>query len=123
MKTFCLSFFMIWGVVTSLLAQNYPHQSDLLWVTTPDSNDWLYELNQEATVSVALYRYGSLMNDVEISYAIGPEQMPAETEGTLLLHNGKGILRLGTMNEPGFRDCRFSVTIDGKVYRHHIKVG
>lgn len=114
---------MIWGVVTSLLAQNYPHQSDLLWVTTPDSNDWLYELNQEATVSVALYRYGSLMNDVEISYAIGPEQMPAETEGTLLLHNGKGILRLGTMNEPGFRDCRFSVTIDGKVYRHHIKVG
>lgn len=123
MKKFCLSLCMFWGVVSFLLAQNYPHQSDLLWVTTPDRNDWLYELNQEATVSIALYRYGSLMNDVEINYAIGPELMPSENDGTLLLNDGKGMLSLGTMKEPGFKDCRLSVTIEGKVYRHHIKVG
>jgi hypothetical protein len=90
---------MFLGVFSALLAQNYPHQSDLLWVTTPNCNDWLYKLNQEATVSVALYRYGSLMNDVEICYSIGPELMPSETNGTLLLKEGKDTLSLGTMKD------------------------
>lgn len=27
------------------------------------------------------------------------------------------------MSEPGFRDCRMTATVDGKTYKHHIKVG
>lgn len=123
MKKLCLSLYLFWGVVSFLLAQNYPPQSDLLWVATPNSNDWLYKLNEDATVSVALYRYGSLMDDVEINYSLGPELMPSETNGTLLLKDGKGSLSLGTMANPGFKECRFSVTVGGKEYRHHIKVG
>lgn len=123
MKKFYLSMCMFWGVVSFLLSQNYPQQSDLLWVTTPDRNNWLYELDQEATVSIALYRYGSLMNDVEINYSIGPELMPSEREGSVTLKNGKGAVSLGTMTHPGFKDCKLAVTIDGREYRHHIKVG
>src|SRR5690554_3933402 len=123
MKKLCLSLFLFLGFGSLLLAQNYPPQSDLLWVTTPNSNDWLYKLNQEATVSVALYRYGSLMDDVKISYSIGPELMPSEIEGHVTLINGKGVVSLGTLAYPGFKDCKFSVTVGGKEYRHHIKVG
>ena len=123
MKKLYLSLFFLVGFISVQFAQNFPHRSDLLWVTTPDSKDWLYKLNEESTISVALYRYGSLVDDAEISYSIGAEQMPSETDGTLLLKDGKGTLSLGTMSEPGFKDCKLSVTIDGKSYRHHIKVG
>ena len=30
---------------------------------------------------------------------------------------------MGTMKEPGFRDCRLTAKVGGKTYSHHIKVG
>ena len=33
------------------------------------------------------------------------------------------MIPVGTMKEPGFRDCRLKATVDGKTYSHHIKVG
>lgn len=30
---------------------------------------------------------------------------------------------MGTMKEPGFRDCRLTAKLGGKTYSHHIKVG
>jgi hypothetical protein len=33
------------------------------------------------------------------------------------------LIPVGTMKEPGFRDCRLKATVDGKTYSHHIKVG
>ena len=27
------------------------------------------------------------------------------------------------MKSPGFRDCRLTATINGKTYKHHVKVG
>lgn len=110
-------------VFCSIFGQNYPNQSDLLWVTTPDNSNWLYQLNEEAEIEVCLYRYGILLNDIDINYSIGSELMPDDTQGAVKLKNGKAIVSMGTMSEPGFRDCKLSVTIDGKRYQHHIKVG
>lgn len=104
-------------------AQNYPHQSDVLWVTTPDSKDWLYSLNEEANITVSLYRYGILQEGIEIAYSVGPELMPADKKGVVKPKNGSVVISLGTMSEPGFRDCKLSVTLDGNEFRHHIKVG
>jgi cephalosporin-C deacetylase-like acetyl esterase len=39
------------------------------------------------------------------------------------LKNGRAKINIGTRKQPGFRDLRLRVTVDGKEYRHHIKVG
>lgn len=47
----------------------------------------------------------------------------ADTKGSVTLKNGKAVIPLGTMKEPGFRDCRLKATVDGKTYSHYVKVG
>lgn len=104
-------------------AENYPYRSDLLWVTVPDSPDWTYETGDKASIDVQLYRYGMPLTGIKVYYEIGGDMMPADTKGSVELKDGKAVINIGTMKEPGFRDCRLSVEIDGKTYKHHVKVG
>lgn len=104
-------------------AQNYPSRSNVLWFTEPDHADWLYQLNEEARIEVSLYEFGVPVDDVKVQYSIGPEMLPADSQGTITLKNGKGQLSLGSSSSPGFRDCWLSVQLDGQEYRHHVKVG
>src|SRR6187402_2510823 len=94
--------------IPTTLAQNNPYQDNVLWVTTPDHTDWLYALNTEANITVSLYEYGILQDNLTISYSIGPELLPADKNGTIVLKNGKAVISLGTMTKPGFRDCQLS---------------
>ena len=103
-------------------AENYPYRSDVLWVTVPDHADWLYQTGEEARVEVQFLKYG-IPRDAELTYEIGPELMPATKSGTVGLKNGRATIRLGTLKEPGFKDCRLRVTVDGVTYKHHVKVG
>src|SRR5690554_7646319 len=105
------------------VAQNYPHRSDVLWVTTPDHNDWLYACGEVARVDVALYYYGMLKEGAKVHYEVGPELFPAREKGVLELKEGRAVLELGTLDEPGFLDCRLWVELDGERFRHHVKVG
>ncbi|WP_373840672.1 acetylxylan esterase, partial [Bacteroides heparinolyticus] len=104
-------------------AENYPYRSDVLWVTVPNHADWLYKTGEEATVEVHFYKYGIPQNGVTVNYELGGDMMPSEIKGTIVLKNGKAVISMGTMSEPGFRDCRMTATVDGKTYKHHIKVG
>lgn len=106
-----------------ITAQNYPHQSDVLWVVTPDSKDWLYTMGQNAEINVSFYKYGVLQEGVIVEYEFGPELMSAEKSGTVVLEEGKAIISLGSMSVPGFKDCRLRVRLDGEIYSHHITVG
>ncbi len=116
-------FFLLVFNVTISFAGNYPYRSNVLWVTTPSNTNWLYKLNEEATITVALYEYGILQNGLEISYSVGPEMLPADKSGKITLENGHAEIPLGTQSQPGFRDCVLTVTLKGKEYKHHIKVG
>ncbi|AKD02612.1 acetylxylan esterase [Pontibacter korlensis] len=118
-----LLFLLCLVVACATYAQNYPHQSDVLWVTTPSNTNWLYRLNEEAKVTVSLYEYGILQDNIKISYSIGPELMPSDKTGTATIKNGKALISMGTMSKPGFRDCQLKVQLNGQEYNHHIKVG
>lgn len=104
-------------------AENYPYRSDVLWVTVPNHADWIYKTGEKATVEVQFYKYGIPQDGVTVSYEIGGDMMPAETSGSVILKQGKAVIPIGTMKEPGFRDCRMTATVDGKSYKHHVKVG
>lgn len=111
------------GVPQTLQAENYPYRSDLLWITTPDHPDWIYRTGEEAQVEVQLFRYGIPQDGVEIRYELGGDLMPADAKGTVRLKNGRATIRVGTMKQPGFRDCRLTAVFGGKTYQHHIKLG
>ncbi|MGL1888831.1 MAG: acetylxylan esterase [Reichenbachiella sp.] len=111
------------SIVFFVTAQNYPYRSDLLWVTRPDHTDWLYDLNEEASVDLSIYEYGVLLENVEVEYSVGADMFPSDFRKVIKLKDGKVKISLGTMTTPGFKDCRFKIIRNGKEYKHHIKVG
>lgn len=105
------------------IAENYPYRSDLLWVTEPDHSDWIYRTGENARIKISLFRYGIPQDGITVNYETGSELMPADKTGSIVLKNGKAEINIGTMKRPGFRDCIFSVEMNGKKYSHHVKVG
>ena len=103
-------------------AENYPYRSDYLWLTVPDHADWLYKTGEKAKVEVTFCKYGIPQN-VEVSYEIGQDMLPATSSGKVMLKNGRAIIEMGTMKKPGFLDLRLKAVVDDKTYEHHVKVG
>ena len=103
-------------------AENYPYRSDFLWVTNPDHADWLYKAGEQANVEVELYHYGIPYNGT-VTYEIAPDMLEATDKGKVTLKNGRGTIKVGTREKPGFKDLRLEATIDGIKTKHHIKVG
>lgn len=121
MKLFsCL---LLFGLATiSLKAQNTPAPVKLVdIILTANHADWNYKLNEEATVKISVLRYGSPVENVEIEYQYGPEQLAPEKKGILKLENGIGEINMGTMDIPGFRQLKVQTKIDGYTYKNEIK--
>ena len=104
------------------VAENYPYRSDVLWTTVPDHADWLYKTGEKAKVEVSFSLYGIPQN-VEVTYEIGPDMMPATSQGKVMLKNGRAMIDMGTMKQPGFFDLRLTAVKEDKRYQHHVKVG
>lgn len=105
------------------MAENYPYRSDLLWVTEPDHPDWIYRTGEKVKIKISLFKYGIPQDGITVNYETGSELMPSDKTGSITLKNGKAEINIGTLDKPGFRDCIFSVMINGKKYSHHVKVG
>ncbi|MCM1163645.1 MAG: acetylxylan esterase [Muribaculaceae bacterium] len=119
-----LGFFAAALTTLSTFAGNYPDRSDFLWITVPDHTDWLYETGEPATVDVTLYEYGVPAAGKTVNFALGPDMLPADTTGTVILDAaGRARISMGTMTVPGFRDLRLEANFDGRRTDHHIKVG
>lgn len=103
-------------------AENYPYRSDYLWLAVPDHTDWLYKTGEKAKVEVTFSKYG-IPQDVEVSYEIGQDMLPAIGSGKTMLKNGRATIDMGTMKKPGFLDLRLKASIGDKTYEHHVKVG
>ena len=103
-------------------AENYPYRSDYLWLTVPNHADWLYKTGEKAKVEVSFCLYGIPQN-VEVTYEIGPDMMPATSQGKVMLKNGRAVIDMGTMKKPGFLDLRLTAKVADKKYQHHVKVG
>ncbi len=108
--------------VQNIKAENYPYKSDYLWLTVPDHADWLYQTGENAKVEVSFCKYG-IPRDGELKYSIGNDMLKPDKHGSVKLKNGRAVINMGTKKTPGFRDMKLSVSLDGKTYEHHIKVG
>lgn len=108
--------------VQNIKAENYPYKSDYLWLTVPDHADWLCQTGENAKVEVIFCKYG-IPRDGELKYSIGNDMLQPDKHGSVKLKNGRAVINMGTKKTPGFRDMKLSVSLDGKTYEHHIKVG
>lgn len=108
--------------VQNIKAENYPYKSDYLWLTVPDHADWLYQTGENVKVEVSFCKYG-IPRDGELKYSIGNDMLQPDKHGSVKLKNGRAVINMGTKKTPGFRDMKLSVSLDGKTYEHHIKVG
>ena len=119
-KLICALVLLTMGVAA--YSENYPYRSDYLWLTVPNHADWLYKTGEKAKVEVTFTLYG-IPQDVEVSYEIGPDMMPATSTGKVMLKGGRAVIDMGTMKKPGFLDLRLTASVGGKKYQHHVKVG
>ena len=121
MKQILLLFVML-CMLTGVGAENYPYRSDYLWVTVPDHADWLYQTGEKASVEVQFYKYG-IPRDGVVEWEVGTDLLPSDRSGSVRLKNGRAKISMGTARKPCFRDLRLKMTLDGKTYQHHVKVG
>ena len=122
MKNLLLILFTLLCCTQSVPAENNPYRSDHLWLTVPDHADWLYRTGEKAKVEVSFCLYG-IPQDVEVTYEIGPDMMPATSSGKVMLKRGRATIDMGTMKKPGFLDLRLTAKVGDKKYQHHVKVG
>ena len=62
---------------------------------------------------MSFYRYG-MPQDVEVTYEIGPDMMPATASGKVRLKGGRAVVDMGTMKTPGFLDLRLTAQLDNR---------
>lgn len=123
MKKLIVVIICILSLVTTVQAENYPYRADYLWVTSPDHADWLYRVGEKAVVDVEFYKYGIKLADGIIDYKLADDMLAPDDRGSVKLKDGRARISVGTRRTPGFRDLQLSVTVDGKAYTHHVKVG
>lgn len=110
--------------VCGMRAEKYPSRSDVLWITLPDHDDWIYRTGENATVNLQLLHYGMPAAGATVNYALGDDMLPDDTTASVTLdQEGRAAIPVGTMEKPGFRDLRLSAQFNGTKYDHHIKLG
>ncbi len=89
----------------------------------PDHDNWTYRTGETAYLQLRVMRNNVALKNVDLSYEVGPEKMPATLKGTSRLDNGVLKIKAGTMKSPGFLNCTAKVTVDGIDYTNYINIG
>ena len=107
--------FSIFALLTLLPVGAQIRGNNIIVTVEPDHQDWNYQVGETATFIVEVRRSGTLVNDVSIDYAAGPE-MYQDVRKSLTLK--EGTLKLsGKMSQPGFYRVDVTAHVDGKDYR------
>ena len=89
--------------------------NNIVVTVEPDHQDWNYSVGETARFVVEVRRSGTLISDVAIDYAAGPEMYQNIKKTTRLKD---GTLKLsGKMTSPGFYRVDVTAHVDGKDYR------
>ena len=86
-------------------------------IITPDHLDWNYKCGEKPTFKVVVLKHHNPMPNVEIKYELSEDQMAPHKSEKMLLKEGVGEIKLGTMKTPGFLRCEVIVQDDSQTYR------
>ena len=93
-----LAIFLCLATLGNLYAQI--RGNNIVVTVQPDHRDWTYQTNEKATFVINVLKSGTLLDNVSVDYATGPE-MYQNVKKNVVLKNG--TLKLtGSMKQPGF---------------------
>lgn len=81
---------------------------------TPEHKDWVYKTGENIEFTVCVLKSGTLLDNSEISYEMGPELYP-DVKKTMTLKTGTTKIS-GKMNKPGFYKLKVTAHVAGKDY-------
>jgi len=114
---------LFFALLSRSFAQNSPAPIKLIeLILTPNAKDWTYKTNEPASVEVSVLQYGVPMENVNISYEIGPELLPPDQKGNMLLKNGRGRINVSSSKQPGFRQLLVKTAYKGRTYSNMVKL-
>ena len=85
-------------------------------VVVPDHQDWRYEVGETATFHVSVTNSNTLLNNIKVDYAAGPEMYQNVKKQSVVLKDGTLTLK-GKMTKPGFYRVDVTAHINGKEYK------
>ena len=89
--------------------------SEIQVLVQPDHQDWTYKTGEKATFTVSVLKSGTLVDNVSIDLAAGPEMYQDVKQQKVLKD---GTLKLtGTMKQPGFYRVDVTAHVGGKDYK------
>jgi cephalosporin-C deacetylase-like acetyl esterase len=108
--------FLVGTFLFVTLALGQPPRQPVTVVVAPDRADWTYQVNENATFSIAVLKYGNPLPGIEIQYELRPEKLDAVMSGTVPSSENAVSIPAVTMRRPGFIRCWATVVVDGKEY-------
>ena len=87
---------------------------------TPDHKDWTYKVGENIEYTVCVLKSGTLLDNAEISYEMGPEMYP-DTKKEMTLKNGTTKIS-AKMQKPGFHKLLVKATVAGRKYEEWCSV-
>ena len=107
---------MLFALFLAFLPLSAQIRGNHIMVTVqPDHQDWTYKAGEKATFTVNVLKSGTLLDNVSIDYAAGPE-MYQDVKKSIVLKDG--TLKLtGTMKQPGFYRVDVTAHVGGKDYK------
>lgn len=102
-------------MLTALSLQAQIRGSEIQVLVQPNHQDWTYKTGEKATFAVSVLKSGTLLDNVSIDLAAGPE-MYQDVKKSQTLKNGT-LQLTGTMKQPGFYRVDVTAHVGGKDYK------
>lgn len=116
---------MTLGLLSSqmLLAQfSKPGRNYVEFLTTANHVHRTYQLGDEAQITVEAFKGGNPLDGEYLYYKVGDEMLLPAQYDSIPFKEGKAIVAMGTMRNPGFRACNFYFKVEGKKYKDEMKL-
>ena len=112
-----VSLLLLWMISCSLLALQAQIRGTGVEVkVVPDHQDWRYEVGETATFKVSVTKSNTLLYNIKVDYAAGPEMYQNVKKQGVVLKDGTLTLK-GKMTKPGFYRVDVTAYVDGKEYK------
>lgn len=114
---YCFIVVIYFGLLTQLFGQS--QRADLIRIMiSPSKPGMVYQTKENVEFDVSIYKFGQLVENAEITYSVGPEMMDPTHKETIVLQSGQGIIKGGSMANPGFLRCHVTYAENGEEYRN-----
>ena len=113
-KASLLLLWMMLGNVLSLQAQIRGNSIEVKVV--PDHQNWRYEVGETATFKISVTNSNTLLYNIKVDYAAGPEMYQNVKKQNVLLKDGTLTVK-GKMTKPGFYRVDVTAHVGDKEYK------